>query len=362
MSSALAPSSTSELVEAVRAHGRLLPVGAGTKPRLAACEAGTARLSMTGLTGILQYDPSEFTFTARAGTPLREITAALAERGQYLPFDPPLAETGATLGGTLAAGLSGPGRLRFGGARDFILAVRFVDGAGRLLQLGSKVVKNSAGFDLPKFFVGSLGRFGVLAELTFKVFPRPTSGLTLKLRVEGMADAARLLIEAANGRWEAEALDVPPGATEVYFRLAGSATALVEISKEILARWPGEPLSTAAADEAWSTIAEFRWAHAQGTLLKVACTPNSLVALAEALAGLVEPRLHVSAGGNLAFVSLSSGAESSVLSERLNKLGLCALALRGEGPLWLGARARPAVIEAVKKALDPNGRFASLDN
>src|SRR5207253_308179 len=134
-----------------------------------------------GLRGITEYDPSEFTFTAGAGTPVREIVAALAERGQYLPFDPMLADAGATLGGTVAAGLSGPGRFRFGGLRDFILGVQFVDGEGRVLRMGGKVVKNAAGFDLPKFFVGSVGRFGILTELTFKVFPRPVATRTLRL-------------------------------------------------------------------------------------------------------------------------------------------------------------------------------------
>ena len=109
---------------------------------------------MTGLNGVLEYEPSEFTFTALAGTPVRDIAAILAERGQYLPFDPMLVGAGSTLGGTVASGLSGPGRFRFGGLRDFILGVRFVDGGGRLLRLGGKVVKNSAGFDVPKFFVG----------------------------------------------------------------------------------------------------------------------------------------------------------------------------------------------------------------
>src|SRR4029450_4463398 len=92
--------------------------------------------------------------------------AALAARGQSLRCDPFLLDAGATLGGTVAAGLSGPGRFRYGGLRDFILGVRFVDGLGRLMHMGGKVVKNAAGFDLPKFLVGSLGRFGVLAELT----------------------------------------------------------------------------------------------------------------------------------------------------------------------------------------------------
>src|SRR6185369_15555126 len=131
-------------------------------------------------------EPSEFTFTARAGTPVRDVVAALAERGQYLPFDAPWLAAGSTLGGLVAGGVAGPGRFRFGGIRDFILGIRFVDGAGRLLRLGGKVVKNAAGFDLPKFFVGSLGRFGVLVEITFKVFPRPISKLTLRLEAETM--------------------------------------------------------------------------------------------------------------------------------------------------------------------------------
>src|SRR4029079_6930035 len=123
------------------------------------------------------------------------------QRGQYLPFDPKCVEAGATLGGTVASGLSGPGRFRFGGLRDFILGVRFVDGAGRLLRMGGKVVKNAAGFDLPKFFVGSLGRFGVLAEMTFKVFPRPQSARTFMLAAGSLDAAARVLIETANSRY-----------------------------------------------------------------------------------------------------------------------------------------------------------------
>src|SRR5262245_36002196 len=210
MNARLCLATVDELVEAVRSTPHLLAVGAQTKPRLSKTDA--VALDTRRLKGITEYDPGEFTFTAYAGTPLAEISTALAEKGQYLPFDPVLAKSGATLGGSVAAGLSGPGRFRYGGLRDFILGVRFVDGSGQLLHLGGKVVKNAAGFDLPKFFVGSLGRFGVLAELTFKVFPRPASRLTLKLAVASMTDAARILMAAASGRWEAEALEDPPGA------------------------------------------------------------------------------------------------------------------------------------------------------
>src|SRR4029079_3476030 len=124
------------------------------------------------------------------------------QRGQYLPFDPKCVEAGATLGGTVASGLSGPGRFRFGGVRDFILGVRFADGAGRLLRVGGKVVKNAAGFDLPKFFVGSAGRSGVLSEIPLKVLPRPVFTLTLRLNADTLLDIVRLLTDAGNGRWQ----------------------------------------------------------------------------------------------------------------------------------------------------------------
>src|SRR5690606_25923261 len=100
---------------------------------------GATLLDVGGLRGIVDYDPAELTFTARPGTPLAQIAAALAEHGQYLPFDPPLVEAGATLGGTVAAGVSGPGAYRYGGVRDFVLGVRFIDGTGQLRRAGGRV-------------------------------------------------------------------------------------------------------------------------------------------------------------------------------------------------------------------------------
>src|SRR5208283_106284 len=193
MPAPLTPTTPAELAEAVLAYPRVLAVGARTKPRLSQVPGEVTLLSTQALRGIVEYEPEEFTFTALAGTTVREIGEALAEKGQYLPFDPMWVEAGATLGGTVAAGVSGPGRFRFGGVRDFILGVRFIDGQGRLLRMGGKVVKNCAGFDLPKFFVGSLGRFGVLAEATFKVFPSPAARLTLQLTLAGIVLAARML-------------------------------------------------------------------------------------------------------------------------------------------------------------------------
>jgi glycolate oxidase FAD binding subunit len=359
MSSPVTPESVSELVDAVRSTPHLLAVGAGTKPRLSAVDA--VRLSTAGLRGISEYDPSEFTFTAAAGTPISEITAALAERGQYLPFDPMLVEAGATLGGTVAAGLSGPGRFRFGGLRDFILGARFVDGTGRLMRMGGKVVKNAAGFDLPKFFVGSLGRFGVLAELTFKVFPRPASALTLRLAAGTVEVAAKVLTEAASSRFEFDALDVAPDEPGVLARLAGPARALTTLAREVLARWPGEVLSEEAAHAIWGGLREFRWSNPSAPLVKVALSPAAVVALAEAVQSLPGARWHLSAGGNVAFVSLASSGQAVELDAHLRKLSLGAVSVRGEGPLWWGARPQSSIVIAVKQALDPVNRFPTLE-
>src|SRR5580765_2672377 len=162
------PTTIDEVQQAVAGSAQVVVRGAGTKPALRAAAGEAAELDLSGLSGVLEYEPGEFTFTALAGTPVALVERLLAEHGQYLPFDPPLAARGATLGGTVAAGLSGAGRYRFGGVRDFILGVRFVDGTGALVRGGGKVVKNAAGFDLPKLMVGSLGQYGPVAELSFK--------------------------------------------------------------------------------------------------------------------------------------------------------------------------------------------------
>jgi len=360
MAEMLRPVTVDELVEAVRSTPRVLAVGARTKSRLSAVP-GVALLSMTGLRGIIEYEPTEFTFTALAGTPVREIAAALAEKGQYLPFDPMLAESGATLGGTVAAGLNGPGRFRYGGVRDFILGVRFVDGTGRLLRLGGKVVKNAAGFDLPKFFTGSLGRFGVLAEITFKVFPRPASRLTLRLPAGDAAGVTGILTGAAGTRWDLEALDASLDDNTVQARLAGPEAAIDTLAGEILRRWPGRKLLPDEALEIWREAAEFSWAHPGGVLVKVALTPAQLPALAALGNALAGVRMRVTNGGNTAFLSLPSPVDAPRLGEGLRTLGTSALTLWGNAPLWPAGRDKPAIASAVKAALDPQNRFPSLD-
>ena len=345
-----------ELAEAVQSAPRVLAVGAGTKPRLSAVASDVVKISTVKLSGIVEYEPSEFTFTALAGTSLKDIAAALAERGQYLPFDPLLVDAGATIGGTVAAGLGGPGRFRFGGLRDFIVGVRFVDGSGRLMRMGGKVVKNAAGFDLPKFFVGSLGRFGALAEVTFKVFPRAVTTRTLRLSAVDTAAMTTIFTEAAGQRWELDALEAWPAEGVVYARLAGPAAALDVLAAEIFSRWPGVALTDDEASSFWSGVREFAWAHDGGELVKVALVPGAVAGFLSWTQAMAGARTWVGLGGNAGFISLPRGGTLA------DGLAWPAMTLRGGGALWPGKRADAEIHRAVKTALDPQGRFPSIED
>lgn len=360
MSERLQPSTLDELSAMVRATPRVLAVGARTKPRLSAGVEATP-LVLTGLAGIVEYDPAEFTVTALAGTRLSDLATALARHGQHLPFDPPLAAAGATVGGTLAAGLAGPGRFRFGGVRDFIIGVRFVDGSGRLLRLGGKVVKNAAGFDVPKFLAGSLGRFGTIGEATFKVFPKPEATLTVRLAADSLPASLGLLATLGRSRYEIEALDVAPGDWRVFARLAGPADALPALADDLLARHRGEVLPAAEGAALWAQLRDFGWAASAAALAKVPCSLDSLPALHQAVAA-VGGRWHLSSGGDVAFVALPQPEPVVTFSSRLEAAGLTALLLRGDGPLFLGRRTAAPIDRAVKAALDPVNRFPTLSD
>ena len=158
--------------EANRNRSALRITGGGSKDFYGRAAPG-AVLSTTAHRGIVAYRPEELVLTARAGTPLRDLETALAEAGQMLPFEPPHFGPGATLGGAVACGLSGPGRPWRGAVRDAVLGVRCLTGDGRLLSFGGQVMKNVAGYDLSRLMTGALGTLGVLLEVSVKVLPRP---------------------------------------------------------------------------------------------------------------------------------------------------------------------------------------------
>jgi glycolate oxidase FAD binding subunit len=137
-------------------------------------------LDVAGYRGIVSYEPTELVVTARCGTPLAELEAELARHGQWLPFEPPHFGAGATLGGCVAAGLSGPRRASAGAVRDFVLGVKAIDGRGKALSFGGQVMKNVAGYDVSRLIAGSLGTLALIAEVSLKVLPRAPAETTLR--------------------------------------------------------------------------------------------------------------------------------------------------------------------------------------
>ncbi|MCC6202745.1 MAG: glycolate oxidase subunit GlcE [Gammaproteobacteria bacterium] len=178
---------------ACAARAPLLLRGGGSKMFHGRDIAGTP-LDMSDHRGILHYEPAELVLTARAGTPLREIEAALAAHGQMLGFEPPCFGGPATLGGAIASGLAGPRRPYAGAPRDFVLGVRIVNGRGEVLRFGGEVIKNVAGFDVSRLMAGALGTLGVLLDVSLRVVPRPQTEVTLR-RDCTVAEANTILAE-----------------------------------------------------------------------------------------------------------------------------------------------------------------------
>jgi glycolate oxidase FAD binding subunit len=299
--------------------------------------------------------------TALAGTPVTEVAAALAEHDQYLPFDPLLAAAGATLGGAVAAGASGSNALRHGGVRDFVIGVRFIDGTGRLMTGGGKVVKNAAGFDLPKLMVGSRGRLGVLVELSFKVFPRPRATATLAAET-GSTEAA-LAAMAALRRMpvELDALDIEtPG--RLLVRLGGPPETLEGRVARVTAALPSpvERLEPEADDAEWRRAAELGWAPQGSSVIKVGVTARHVPALEAALA----PAAAVARYGlaaNVAWVAWPSERPLDGLDVALRELGIAGIALTGTpGRTLLGRGGGDAFATRIRTAIDPHGRFLEL--
>ncbi len=161
---------------------RLQVKGGDTKSFYGQIITGAA-LSTQQHSGIINYEPTELVLTARAGTPLREVETALATHNQMLPFEPPHFGEAATLGGTIACGLSGPRRPYVGAARDHILGCRVLTGKGDVLHFGGEVMKNVAGYDIARLMTGAMGTLGVLLDISLKVLPRPATEITLCLNI-----------------------------------------------------------------------------------------------------------------------------------------------------------------------------------
>lgn len=387
-----------DLFQRAPAQQGFLIQGGGTKPALLPWSAGNEAvlteethgpvkasslplqvIQTASLSGIIEYCPAEFTITAYAGTPVSEVLAVLREHGQYLPCESPYhVPTGetidsplradvasrTTMGGLVASGIHGPGRLRHGGLRDFVLEVRYIDGTGTVRRGGRRVVKNAAGFDIPKLMVGSCGRLGVIVDVTFKVFPQPRDYLTLHFMSEQLESTVEIISTLLTHPWDLDAIEVQPEGS-VLVRLSGHTDALVKHGQRIqsrLSKYYSSFLTGLQQHQAWSAYADGLWGQNDRCLVKVPLALRRIFELDEVLEELEIQRAYGS-GGNVAWLQWNKVLESQLA--RLKRLHKAMLQLQLLGHVIQGPSLHPfcgvatgrPFFERLKTVFDPHGRL-----
>nr|MBP8161889.1 glycolate oxidase subunit GlcE [Ottowia sp.] len=204
-------------------------------------------LEVRPIAGVVAYEPSELVVTVRAGTRLRELQALLAERGQCLPFEPPQFGVGSTIGGAVAAGLSGPARASVGSLRDYVLGVQIVNGKGELLTFGGQVMKNVAGYDVSRLMAGSLGTLGVIVQVSLKVLPVPPAEATL------LFDLSETSARQQLNRWGGQPLPLNASCWadgHLAVRLRGAQAAVAAAARSM----GGQALAPERAERQWPAL------------------------------------------------------------------------------------------------------------
>ncbi len=310
------PRNEDDLLDAVRgalADGRPLEVaGAGSKCGYGRPMRTSATLDLSAVAGIVAYEPEELVVSVRAGTPLAELEATLAERRQRLAFEP--ADWGAllggppgraTIGGVVACNLAGPRRVSQGAARDHVLGLKCVSGRGEAFVCGGRVVKNVTGFDLPKLLTGSLGTLAVIHELTLRVAPLPESERTLTLSGLDRAAAVAVMTKALSSPHEvsgaAQAGDV------TGLRLEGPEVSVAARAEALRHELAGvatvEELAGAQSAAFWTAVRDVTAFVADDRLVWRLMVPPSGVA--GALAAIPAAEVVLDRGGALAWLALA---------------------------------------------------------
>ncbi len=300
--------------------------------------------------GVIGYEPTELVATVRAGTPLAELEALLADQNQQLAFEPPHFGNGATVGGCVAAGLSGPRRQSAGALRDYVLGVKILDGRGDVLNFGGQVMKNVAGYDVSRLIAGSLGTLGLILEVSLKVLPRPACERTLRFECDEGEAIARL------NRWGGQPLPVSASSWHdgtLMLRLSGAEPAVTSA----LAKLGGESVAQDEAGAWWTSVREqtaacFDVAGGDASLWRVA-VPTDAPALE--LAG----EQTIEWGGGLRW--LRSDEAPSRIRARAAELGGHATQFRGGDRTGEVFHPLPAHLMTIhrrlKQAFDPSGVF-----
>lgn len=361
-----------EFVRAARADRAPFEIVSGGTRRGVGHPLDLPLLDVSGLSGIIKYEPEELILTAAPATPLAEINAVLAAKGQRLGFDPAdwsrlLGSNGvATLAGALSCDASGSGKLRHGGARDSLLGFQAVNGLGKSFRAGGRVVKNVTGFDLPKLVCGAYGTLAVLTELTFRVYPKPAQAITLcladvtpEIGFAALRKIALSALEPAGLAYLPAGMMTNVGQGAALIKLEGAAQPLEEkiaiahgLLDNAMTRLDSDPFAAIGCGEKFADIA--------GDIWRVLVAPSDAPRIAEALNA--QHWLGDWAGGVIWLAAkpedaarirgLAAKAQGQAMLLRASAESRAALGLFAPQPPALAALNR-----AVKAAFDPLSLF-----
>jgi glycolate oxidase FAD binding subunit len=333
------------IMSATRSGTALRIRGNGTKDWYGQ-ELNGELLDTTAYSGIISYDPTELVITARAGTNLREIGKALAEKKQMLAFEPPRFDGLATVGGIVASGLSGPRRQAVGSVRDFVLGTVLMDGKGEVLHFGGQVMKNVAGYDVSRLLTGSLGTLGLILEVSLKVLPRPFAQHSLQFAMSEQDALHQLNV------WGGQPLPLSASCWvngNLYVRLSGAQAAV----DAAIAKMGGIDLPE--AETFWDSVRE--QTHTFFSEPQQALWRLSLPTVAPSLALPGEQMIEW--GGALRWLKTTADAET-IRSVAATAGGHATLFKGGDKSVGVFQPLAPAVARIhrnLKQAFDPAGIF-----
>ena len=341
----LTPQSEADLAdvvaEAAAAKAPLEIQGGGTRLRLGRPVQAEKTLSTAGLSGITLYEPGAMTLVVKAGTPVAEIEAALEAEGQMLPFEPMdhrtlLGSAGEpTIGGVVACGVSGPRRIQAGACRDAILGMRFVNGAGQVIKSGGRVMKNVTGLDVAKLVCGSYGTLGVIAEIGFKVLPKPQA--TATLACDGLEpDAAVAALSRAMGSpfgTTGAAVD-GQGAFVRIEGLTGSVTYRRGQLQALLgADWQG--LDEEIATQRWRAVRDVAALSGEGAVWRLSLKPSDGTQVVAAISAQLDSQAIYDWAGGLVWLRVpeEGDAGAGVIRAEIARYGGHATLIRAADPV-----------------------------
>jgi glycolate oxidase FAD binding subunit len=314
-------------------------------------------IDTTGLTGVIVHNPGDMTVAVRSGTPLKDLQAELAEHGQRVSLDAARVDAGATVGGLLATGDSGPSALVFGSLRDLVIGVTLVLADGTVARSGGHVIKNVAGYDLAKLVHGSYGALAVVAEVVLRLHPVPERQATLAVDCE-LSEAAELAAAVLGGPFEAAAVEwVGPEDGTLLVRLDGTEAAMDARLGRLRRVLPGSRL----VDDGWSRHAAAVNGHARPpgtrTMMRIGARPSRLPGL---LHGIRALDVTAGLGTGIATVRLEN-ADVPAAHEAVAAAGGTSVLrhhdAHPEVPAWGAPPSAVGVLRAVKNALDPQDRL-----